>query len=179
MQDSEEVKLDGKFAIAFIEAVADVSPAFEDRARTFLEENGISEPSADEAYPADAFVNAFEQITDEIGSTTTRKIGIRVIETVDWPPGIDSVESGFDVLNETHAEVYGDAPESIIGRYRFEKTGDREARGAVTENFPYPRACIEGLFEGMLEEFTSDSVFPNVSETDARDDEKYAFELSW
>ena len=169
----------GEFVDGFIQAVVEISPAFERKIRDVLAENGIEEPRAGETYPADYVIDSINQLAEDVGPKTTTRIAVNQIRIPDWPEGIDDVEQALDASDDMYRGAYIDFDRDRLGAFRFEKTGAGRGRGAVTEDFPYPEAFAEGIFEGTLKEFTSESSLPTVSETETRADEKAAFELRW
>lgn len=179
MNTTTSGRLEGKFVVAYTEGVAEISSAFQYKALDLLEENGIPEPRPDEQYPIEAFVDALASMADSVGPATTCKVGSSMTQHVEWPSDVESVEAGFETLSGMHRRVHGNADEDEIGRYEFERTGDGEGRAAVSSNYPYPEPFARGVIEGTLDEFTPDASLVRVVETDARGDEKCAYELYW
>lgn len=179
MSRLDDVKISGKYVLAYVEGVAEVSSTYEDKALNLLEENGISDPQPDETYSSAAFAKALEAMVDSVGPATTRKIATKVVEAAPWPPEVDSVEAAFEVNKELLHELHMNADEGDIGNYRFEKTGDKSGRAAATEAYPYPVPFVEGIFEGILDKFSSSTSISRLSEIDAQSDEKCAYEVTW
>lgn len=169
----------GQFVVGFIASVSEISNAFENQIRNILAENGIEDPKPDETYPMDAVVSSINQMAEDVGPKMTHRIGVHQVTIPDWPEGVNTVEDGFKVNNEMYSDAYVNFSEDELGKFRFTKTGDREGRAAVTEEFPYPAAFASGIFEGILEDLTSDDAVTNLTEIEAKSDEKVAYEVLW
>lgn len=174
-----EPRTKGQFVVGFIGAVSEISETFGNQMRNTLEENGIEDPTQDETYSMDAVVSAINQMADDVGSRTTHQIGIHQVTIPEWPAEVDTVEKGFEALNDMYRGAYENFSEDELGKFEFEKTGDKEGRAAVTANFPYPEAFASGIFEGVLDEFGPENALTNQTEVDAESDEKVAYELRW
>lgn len=174
-----EPRTKGQFVVGFIGAVSEISETFGKQMRNTLEANGIEDPQQNETYSMNGVVSAINQMADDVGSRTTHQIGIHQVAIPEWPPEVDTVEKGFEAMNDMYRGAYENFDEDALGKFRFEKTGDKEARAAVTEEFPYPTAFASGLFEGVLNEFGPANALTDLSEIDAESDEKVAYELRW
>lgn len=153
------VEVNGQTVLSVVEGAGEVSSVFEDRALKMLAENGIEDPQADEWYPQQAWLDAFQDIADSIGSQTLRNIGKKIPENADWPPDVDTVAGGLESINQAyHMNHRG----GEIGYYEFEATGDAE--GEVHCKNPYPCDFDKGIVESVTEEFSPDGAFVDVLE---------------
>lgn len=172
-------KTKGQFVVGFITGVSEISEAFGNQMRNILAENGIDDPEPDESYPMDAVVSSIKQMAENIGPKMTHRVGIYQVTIPDWPEEVDTVEKGFEAMNDMYRGAYENFSTNELGKFRFDKTGEKEGRAAVTEEFPYPPAFASGIFEGILKEFGPEQLVPDISETDPDGDEKAAYELRW
>jgi len=168
----------GDFVVGFIEIVEEISPVFGKKAREILEENGIEDPDPSETYPMDAVVSFINQVSDEVGDKTTKKIGVHQVTIPEWPDHVETVEDGFDEIQNMYVGAYENFSVEELGEFTFEKTDTREGRAAATEEFPYPPSFAQGIFEGIIQDITDNSG-GRVTETDTKSGERAAYEVSW
>lgn len=172
------VEVNGQTVTAVVEGAGEVSSVFEDRALEMLAENGIEDPKPDEWYPQQAWLDAFRDISDSIGSQTLRNIGKQIPASADWPPGVDSVAGGLESINDAYHMNHrgGD-----IGYYEFETVGDKE--GKVRCKTPYPCDFDRGIVESVTEEFSPEGAFVDVLEESdqCRDDggDECVYNVMW
>jgi hypothetical protein len=174
-----EPRTKGNFVVGFITCVSEVSPVFGGKLRKILENNGIEEPQEGESYSMDAVVASINQVSEEVGEQTTHQIGIHQVTIPEWPEEVDTVEKGFQALQEMYVGAYENFNPELLGKFTFEKTGERQGRAAVTAEFPYPSSFASGIFEGTIKEFSARDARPELSETNAKPGEKVAYELNW
>ena len=179
MSASRKPKCKGEFVNGFVAAVVEISPAFEQQILDILAENGIENPAPQETYPANDVISSISQLAEDVGPKTTSRIAVHQIRIPEWPREIDTVEKALFSIDDMYQDAYVDFNRRYMGEFRFEKTGNSEGRGAVTEEFPYPESFAEGIFKGSLTKFASQNSLPTVSETDTKTDEKAAYELRW
>lgn len=169
----------GQFVVGFVTAVSEISAAFENQIQNILAENGIEDPQLEETYPMDAVVSSINQMAENVGPKMTHRIGVYQVTIPEWPDEVDTVEKGCAACDDMYRDAYENFDPDELGQFRFEKTGEKEGRAAVTEEFPYPPAFASGIYDGVLQEFTPDGTLTDIEETDPADDEKAAFELRW
>ena len=179
LNSAGEPRTKGTFVLGFINCVSEVSPVFGGKLRKILEKNGIEEPKEGESYPMDAVVASIRQVSEEVGEKTTHQIGIHQVTIPDWPEDVDTVEKGFQALQEMYIGAYENFDSGKLGEFTFEKTGERQGRAAVTSEFPYHSSFASGIFEGTTKEFSSKDARPELSEVEPKPGEKVAYELSW
>ena len=172
-------KTKGQFVVGFVTAIEEISAAFEAKVRNILAENGIEDLKPDEHYPVEAVAQSINQMAEDVGPKTIHKIGIFQVTIPDWPDDIDTVEAGFEAINDMYSGAYINYREEDLGRFRFEKTDERQGRASVTSEFPYHPAFASGIFEGIIQDLGPEPAFPRLSETEPRSDEKAAYELQW
>src|SRR6056297_2390947 len=158
MKQLQNVELSGKFVLAYVEGVKQLSATFEQQALDILAENGISDPRPDEFYPVPDFAESLEETVDTVGPATLQKVGVSVTKAVDFPTDVDSVEEAFGVANDMLDKTHKGGDQSDYGQYRFEQLDDNEWRAAATEDYPYPAPFVRGVFEGIMEMYTPDDV---------------------
>ncbi len=154
----EDVEVNGQTIQTVIEGMS-----IEPKARDYLDEEGIEDPQSGEWYPQQAWLNAFQKIAEDTGDATLKRIGRKIPENADWPPGIDSVCEALDSIDKAyHMNHRG----GEIGSYDFEKTGDNSGE-FVCDN-PYPDAFDEGVIEETAKQFAENKLKVNVEVDDSK-----------
>lgn len=137
-------------------------PGYESTALKILGNKGISDINEDSWFPQQAWLDAFKEIADKIGEKTLRSIGAKIIESAEFPPTVNSVESALasiDIAYHMNHRAMGKVlfdPEKGtmfegIGHYHFEKKAENEF--LVTCENPYPCEFDKGLIKGVVEKF--------------------------
>ncbi|MEM9073447.1 MAG: hypothetical protein AAGE52_33385 [Myxococcota bacterium] len=125
-------------------SVVEAAGAFRSLAIEILADQGIKHIREDEWYSQQAFLNAFREIRERVGSTTLRRIGSLVPAIAQLPPA-DDMTAALKMLNLGYEMNHRNGP---IGRYEYEPISSNEGR-MICEN-PYPCEFDEGLLEGVL-----------------------------
>ena len=135
---------------------------FETSAKLILSKNGIDNPEPNNWYSQQAWLNAFKEISEQIGERTLTSIGQMIPEKAEWPPNVNSLETAFasiDVAYHMNHRLNGVTlfnPETGImlegiGHYNYQKTGDREI--TMTCENPYPCAFDKGIIKSVATKF--------------------------
>ncbi len=174
--DISEIEVDGRAVSSIVQGVGSFSGAYEQRALTILEENGIPEPQPGDWYSMEAYLAAFDELMRTVGPKTVTKIGKKIPEVVEWPPEVDSVAGGLSALDDVYQMNHrgGD-----IGYYEFKKTG--EAEGEIVCVNPYPPELDEGLISGVTKKF-NDGGYTRVEEIErgtVDDVQKVTYSVAW
>lgn len=170
----------GQYVVDVVESMSEISSVFGKQTREILAEHGIEDPSPDEWYSGEAFMEGLNAIRDEVGPTTVSNAGVGMSKSAPWPPEIDSVKGGLQALDEFHqAAVRGAKEDDPVGHYLYEELDSREVRMSCSDSYPYPQSLAKGVFKGVVEHFAPDNAVTSVVEVDPNSDEKAAFEISW
>lgn len=133
---------------AVMSIVDGVPAAFTETAKEILADHGIEELDPDEWYPQQAYLDAYQQIVDDIGESTLRRIGESTPENAEWPPGVstpfEALASIDDAYNMNHRG--GD-----IGYYDVKRVDETTAH--VECKTPYPCEYDQALVEATAEQF--------------------------
>jgi hypothetical protein len=143
------VEVHGQTIIDVVDhALARFSATYQERAHEALAANGIEDPSPDEWYPQQAWLNTVEAIAEELEPHILDRLGGQLPEVADWPSGCSGVAEGLRAIDRAYQRNHrgGD-----IGFYRFERTGDRE--GEVTCKNPYPCVFDRGLVRAVARQY--------------------------
>lgn len=160
------------------DALARFSEEYQQLARDALAANGVEEPSLDEWYPQQAWLNTFEILAEETEPHILDRLGEQIPDVVEWPSGISSVEEGLAAIGEAYQLNHrgGD-----IGQYRFESVDDQTGR--VTCRNPYPCPFDRGLIRAVARRNAPVEAFVFVEERgdECRREggEKCTYTVSW
>lgn len=165
---------------------------FSNLAKEILERNGIQNPTPGEWYLQQNWLNAFKEISENVGEFTLKGIGRTIPENADWPPHVNSIESAlasidvaYHMNHRIHGEVLfnpqtGELKEGI-GHYRFEKTGEREIT-MICDN-PYPCAFDMGIIESAAQKFKTADARLIIQETGEecrkKNEDKCTYSITW
>ncbi|NQV33506.1 MAG: hypothetical protein HQ515_12505 [Phycisphaeraceae bacterium] len=144
-----DVETNGAAVSSMVEAMGE----FKQMALNILEEHGIVAPEEGTWHSQQAWLDAFKEIAEAMGSVTVKMIGKEIPEVVQWPPDIDTVEKSLASIDVAYHMNHrgGD-----IGHYAFEKTGEQSCK-MVCDN-PYPCDFDMGIIEATARKFSSEGV---------------------
>lgn len=167
------VEIKGQAVLSVIAGVPDV---FEDRAREILADNGIEEIDADSWHSQEAYLDAYRQITEQVGETTLQQVARSTPDNAEWPP---DVETPMDALESIDDAYHLNHRGGEIGSYDVTSTGETSAE--VRCETPYPCIYDQGLVEGTVGAFNDG--FANINEVgdDCREDgaDACVYEVEW
>lgn len=152
------VEVNGQTILSVVKGM----PGYESTALKILNEKGISDIKDDSWYPQQAWLDAFKEIAEKIGTSTLRSIGTKIIESAQFPPNVNSVETALasiDIAYHMNHRAMGTVlfnPETGamlegIGHYTFSKKSDNEF--VMSCENPYPCDFDKGLLKGVVEKF--------------------------
>jgi hypothetical protein len=156
----EDVEVHGRTIIAVADdALSRFSDAYRETAFDALADNGVDDPSADEWYPQQAWLDTFEVIAAELESHILDRLGEQIPDVAEWPSGVSSVEAGLWSVDDAYRRNHrgGD-----IGSYDFEVTGERT--GVMTCENPYPCEFDRGLIRAVARRYAPVESFVVVEE---------------
>jgi len=175
----EDVEVHGRTIIAVADdALSRFSSSYRETAADALEANGIADPSPDEWYPQQAWLDTFAVIADELEPHILDRLGEQIPDVAEWPTGLSSVEAGLRSVDDAYQRNHrgGD-----IGHYEFESTGERT--GTVTCLNPYPCPFDRGLIRATAQEYAPVESFVFVEERGDRcrrvGDDACVYTVSW
>src|SRR6266508_587976 len=103
----------------------------------------LSDLRPDNFVPVQRWLDALQEIQNEIGVSVVRRVGAQIVGNADFPARYDSVEAVLEALDQ----IYYLNHRGDVGHYRVA----REHEGAVVVRCetPYPRHFEWGLIEGI------------------------------
>lgn len=142
------VEINGQTILATLEGVSRFSETYKQRTRDALADNGIDDPTPDEWYPQQAWLDAFRVLASELEPHLLDRIGEQIPETADWPTGITTVEEAVRSINVAYQQNHRGGE---IGRYRVMEIDDR--RGKLRCTNPYPCPFDRGIIRAVTQQF--------------------------
>lgn len=174
-----EAEVIGRYIMAFIESAGEVSPIFESKVRSKFEENtGRIEP--DSWYTAKNVKYTYEAILADVGPKTMKTGGIETAKTLPFDEN-NSVEEALQLLCEEHTsdDVYRNTTsQQPAGQYTYE-VHDRSAHLGATEDYPYTKPFVEGIYTGLIRKYGPSRATPEFEETEPRAEEGFAWQVEW
>lgn len=156
----EGVEVHGRTILQVVDdALVRFSDEYQSRAREALVRNGIVDPSPDEWYPQQAWLNTFERIAEDLEPHLLDRLGEQIPAVADWPSNISSVEEGLQSIDDAYQRNHrgGD-----IGSYQFEQLDDQTGRVVCTN--PYPCLFDRGLIRAVARRYAPVESFVFVEE---------------
>ena len=88
---NDQVEVNGQTILSVLAGMR----GFEASAKLILSKNGIDNPEPNNWYSQQAWLNAFKEISEQIGDKTLTSIGQMIPEKAEWPPNVNSLETAF------------------------------------------------------------------------------------
>jgi len=156
-----DVEVNGRTVLSIVEkGMGRFSDAYRERAIAALAEAGIRDPSPDEWYPQQAWLDAFETIATDLQPHVLDRLGEQLPDVADWPQESATVSGGLRGIDEAYRRNHRGGE---IGEYRFERIDERA--GEVTCHTPYPCPFDRGLIRGVATEHAPVDSFVFIEET--------------
>ena len=77
-------------------------------------------------YPAEDFLNALNSIGTKMDAVVLQKVGSKIMESAQWPPGVDSLTSGLQSISAAYKMNHQPNDSAVIGDYIYDKQGEGE-----------------------------------------------------
>jgi hypothetical protein len=127
-------------------AMVNVMGAFRAVALRILEKNGIKDPLPNRWYSHAAFLAAFNDIAEEVGTNTLYQIGRQIAMQGQVPPNVDGADQALRALDTAyHSQHRGGA----IGHYTYISTGKNS--GTLIATTPNHSDFDRGLLQALVE----------------------------
>ena len=107
----------------------------------------------DKFYPAEGFLKALDNIGSKMDVAVLQKIGTKIIESAQWPPGVDNLTAGLQSISVAYKMNHQPNDVAIIGDYEYNKIGENEF--TITATNPYPCDFDLGIVRGVAKTFES------------------------
>jgi hypothetical protein len=101
-------------------------------------------------YPAQLYLQALREMQEQFGSALLTKMGRKIMDTMPFPPGIDSVETVMASVNASFQMNHKNA-EGKLGAYHW--TLESPNHGTMVSDHPYPCAWDMGVLIGCATRF--------------------------
>ncbi|PKL40814.1 MAG: hypothetical protein CVV44_04185 [Spirochaetae bacterium HGW-Spirochaetae-1] len=140
--------------------------AFAKSAQDILKDAGLSvvKDDPDSWYPQQSWLDAFKVLSEKTGQKTLYAIGLKIPESAQFPPQIDSVEKALDSIDIAYHMNHKNAAGQVmfdpqtgkliegIGHYRFQP-GSEPGKGIMICENPYPDEFDRGIIFAMAKRF--------------------------
>lgn len=158
-----DVEVNGQTVLSIVEGMG----TFKSAAFNSLAKNGIPDPKPGQWYSQQAWLNAFQEIADNLGHDTLFNIGKSIPNNADWPKGIKtindalaSIDVAYHMNHRRNGKILFNAEtgemKEGIGHYRFEKISETKDK-MICEN-PYPCYFDKGIIEATAKKFAPEGV---------------------
>lgn len=141
---SPNVEVNGETVLAIVAGMS----TFSDRATRILAKHGLPDPKPGVWYKQQAWLNAFQEISQTLGPNTLYRIGMMIPGQAKFPPEINTVIQALNAIDVAYKMNHRGGE---IGSYLFESTGPRSGR-MVCRN-PYPSDFDRGIIQAMINRF--------------------------
>ena len=105
----------------------------------------------EESFPASHFLAAMSELQDQFGAPFMRKVGSIIFDNAVFPPGIDNVAKGMELVHTAYYMNHSDEAKGRIGGYHWHPTSARA--GKMLCDNPYPCAFDLGIIETIARRF--------------------------
>jgi hypothetical protein len=146
---SPNVEVNGQTVLSVVNGMGAMASS-KKMALSILESNGIIDPNPDGWYSQKHWLDAFNEISDQVGPRTLFLIGKCIPKNASFPPGIDTLHKALISIDKAyHMNHRG----GEIGNYNLTQF-DSEARHVTmicTNLYPCDYDC--GIIDQMCQEF--------------------------
>jgi hypothetical protein len=154
-----DVEVEGAVVLSVVEGMGE----FRTMAEAILAQHGIRKPQPEIWYAQQPWLDSFKTIADKIGPRTLFAIGKKILEAVEWPDWINSLETGMKAIDINYHMrhringqiMFNPSTGELtpgIGHYTFEGlTSDTSA--VMVCNNPYPSEFDRGIITAMGRRF--------------------------
>ena len=91
------------------------------------------------------------ELQDQFGSAFMRKVGSFIFDKAVFPPGIETVTKGMELIHTAYHMNHSADAKGRIGGYHWASTGERA--GTMVCDNPYPCAFDVGIIETIARRF--------------------------
>ncbi len=146
---------------AAIQSIIEGMRSFRAMALHILASQGIDDPETSKWYPQQAWLDAFKEISANMGMSTLKTIGRRIPEVALWPKEVNTVDKALASIDVAyHMNHRG----GEIGHYHYKKN-DESLWTIVCDN-PYPCDFDAGIIEATAKKFAPKGTPIFVTHTD-------------
>jgi hypothetical protein len=146
------VEVNGETVLSIVNAMK----GFEGLAIEILKNNGIDHPKPRKWYMQQSWLDAFKEISDKMGAETLLNIGKAIPENAQFPPGIDNLEKGLNLIDVAyHMNHRG----GEIGYYKLVEYNEYKKHAVMECKNPYPSHFDRGIITCFVSRFKASDHF--------------------
>jgi hypothetical protein len=105
----------------------------------------------DAQFPLVNFLRAMSELQEQFGGPFMRKVGSFIFDKAVFPPGIDTITKGMELVNTAYYMNHSKEAQGRIGGYYWNATSERS--GHMLLDNPYPCAFDVGIIETIARRF--------------------------
>lgn len=140
-------------------SILSVTQGMASNLKPLLAKHGLDDIKPDEWYPQQQWLDFFRDLAGSQGSMVDLvSIGMKIPETANFPPEIDSVESALRMLNGAYHMNNRNDP--VENRWEYKKVNENEY--LITCRTPVPRDFEYGVVFGLVKRFCPKDKFGTV-----------------
>jgi len=125
-------------------------------ANQIFAQHGIENPVDEKWYPNETNLAALSEIYEKLGSSMLQKIGRDKPKNTVWPPDIETATDAVMSINEAYQRNHRNGK---VGGYHAEQINPSHMK--LTCNNPYPCQFDQGLIEGVVFKFATETALVN------------------
>ena len=168
---SDTVMVNGETILSFVNAL----PAFKDDRLKLLEKYGIFNPTAGKWYNQQQWLNAFKDISVNVGETNLRIIGKAIIKNAKFPP-ISNMKEAMESINKAYMMNHSGG--SIV-YYKLISIDENNKKIIMETNTPYPTEFDNGIFLGVFDKFKPQNYLNSKCISKLKSDNVYTHDITW
>jgi len=150
-----------------------------DEIMPLLKKHGFAEIDPEAWYPQQNIVNLYREIEEGLTNLSENlvSIGIKSVETMGFPPEINTMESVIATMAASYSTVHRNLrpEEGTWGKI----LGEGHAQAII--NTPYPKDIFYGYYWGLMKKYTPEGTHFRVAEIE-NDDPEHAgtvYDIKW
>jgi len=146
-----------------------------------LKKHGIN-PEEGQWYKQQLWLNAFKEISDELGDRTLFVIGKAIPEHAKFPPQIDNLQKALAAIDMAYHMNHRNGE---IGKYTLKEFDDKKRKAVMVCSNPYPSEFDRGIISTMLRRFKPldsvkyDVILDTSKETRMKGGESCTYLVQW
>jgi hypothetical protein len=171
------VEVNGQTILSVVKAIS----IGQDSRLAVLKKQGIT-PEEGKWYKQQAWLDAFKEISNELGEKTLFVIGKAIPENAIFPPQIDNLQKALAAIDVAYHMNHRNGK---IGNYTLKQYDEKKREAVMVCNNPYPSEFDRGIISTMLRRFKpKDSIKYDVlvdlsAESRVKGDESCTYLVQW
>ncbi len=145
------VEVNGETILSVVNAIA----VGQEGRLAILKKHRIN-PEDGKWYKQQLWLNAFKEISEELGDHTLFMIGKAIPEHAEFPPQIDNLQKALAAIDMAYHMNHRNGE---IGRYTLTEYDDKKRKAVMVCSNPYPSEFDRGIISTMMRRFKPSDSF--------------------